>query len=96
MYEVVYPIGKVILDIKGLAPLIPDLNGKTICGSGHSFEGDEAADAIMDLLKKQYPEIKFIPNTEFPDEVSTDNEIAAFQRVLQKEGCDAVLSGIGA
>jgi len=96
MYEVVYPIGTSKRAIKALAPHISDLNGKTICGSGHSYEADEAFNAVTNLLKKQYPDTTFIPNSEFPDEVSTDNEIAAFQKVLQKKGCDALLSGIGA
>ena len=95
MYEIVYPIGKSILAVNPLSPHIPDLTGKTICGSGHSFEGDEAFSAIANLLRKQYPDIKFIPNTELPEEVSTDKEIKAFQDILQKKGCDAVLSGIG-
>jgi hypothetical protein len=95
MYEIVYPIGRSILVIKALAPHLPDLTGKTICGSGHSYEGDEAFGMIAGLLNKQYPGIKFIPNTEFPEGVSTEKEMEAFQDTLQKKGCDAVLSGIG-
>lgn len=95
VYDVVYPIGRSTLELKPLAPHLPDLNGKTICGSGHSYEGDEGIAAIVDLLKKDYPDLKFIPGSELPDEVSTQKEIAAFQALLKKKGCDAVLSGTG-
>jgi hypothetical protein len=95
-YEVVYPIGRTMIKVRALAPHIPDLSGKTICGAGHSYEGDEAIAAVVELLKKQYRGIKFIPNSEFPDDVSTPEEIAAYQDMLRKKGCDVVLSGIGA
>lgn len=95
IYDVVYPIGRSTLELKPLSPHISDLNGKTICGSGHSYEGDEGVATIVDLLKKDYPNLKFIPNSELPDEVSTQKEISAFQEILKKKGCDAVISGTG-
>ena len=95
VYDVVYPIGRSTQELKPLSPHIPDLNGKTICGSGHSYEGDEGIAAIVELLKKDYPDLKFIPGSEIPDEVSTQKEIAAFQAILKQKGCDAILSGTG-
>ena len=95
VYEVVYPLGVSKQEVRALSPHLPDLNGKTICGSGHSYEGDEAVREIVNLLKGQYPDLKFIPNTEFPEDVSTDKQIAAFQTMLRQKGCDAVISGIG-
>jgi hypothetical protein len=85
-----------MLEIKALAPHIPDLKGKTICGAGHSYEGDEAVAEVVELLKKKYRGIKFIPNSEFPDDLSTQEEITAYQNMLRKKGCDIVFSGIGA
>jgi len=55
-----------MIEVRALAPHIPDLSGKTICGAGHSYEGDEAIAAVVELLKKQYRGIKFIPNSSSP------------------------------
>lgn len=94
-YEVVYPLGESTTKVWPLSNPIQDLRGKTICGSGHTFRGGEAVAAIVGLLQKQYPGIKFIPNTEIPDEVSTKKEMAALQDILREKGCDILLSGTG-
>lgn len=94
-YEVVYPLGRPTAKVPPLAPHVPDLSGKTICGSGFSFWGDEAVPAVVELLQKQYPNIKFIPNSENPEEVSTQEEIARLQEILREKNCDIVLSGNG-
>lgn len=95
VYEVVYPIGRSAVEIPSINLDISDLNGKTICGSGHSFMGDEAIAIIVKLLQNQYPDIEFIPNKEIPEEVSTKEEIVRLQDILRKKGCDILLSGIG-
>lgn len=94
-YKVVWPIGNFSIKGQQIASNVPDLNGKTICGSGHSYHGDELIDAIVKLLQKQYPHLKFVPNAEMPDEVSTKEEIGKFQTVLREKKCDVVLSGTG-
>jgi len=94
-YKVVWPVGNFMTKDQRIAPHIPDLNGKTICGSGYSYYGDEAIDAIVKLLQKQYPQMKFVPNAEMPDEVSTKEEISKFQTVLREKKCDLLLSATG-
>ncbi len=95
VYEVVYPLGRSTAKATPLPVHIPDLSGKTICGSGHSFEGDEAVAAVVALLQKQSPGIKFVPNAEIPAEASTKEEMAKLQDLLRGKGCDAVLSAMG-
>lgn len=94
-YEVVYPLGKSTVESLPLSPPVADLNGKTICGSGHTFWGDEAIPQIVALLQQRYHNIKFIPNSEMPQQVSTKEEIAEFQKLLREKGCDILLSGNG-
>jgi hypothetical protein len=94
-YEVVYPVGRSTVKVTSQQSHISNLSGKTICGAGHTFRGDEAINKIVELLQKQYHDIKFIPNTELPEEVSTKEEIANLQNILQEKGCDVLLSGIG-
>lgn len=77
------------------SPSVPDLSGLTFCGSGHTFRGDEAIPRIVDLLQKRYSGIKYIPNSEIPEEVSTKEDIARLQDILREKGCDILLSGIG-
>lgn len=95
VYEVVYPLGRSTIKPLSNSPAILNLSGKTICASGHTFEGDEAIPAIVDLLREQYPNIKLIPNNEIPDDVNTKEEMKKFQELLRKKGCDAVISGVG-
>jgi hypothetical protein len=95
IYEVVYPLGRSNLKVLPLAPHIPDLRGKTICGSGHSFNGDEVVAEVAKLLQERYPGLKHVPNSEIPDEVATREEIAKLKEVLKKKGCDAVISSTG-
>ncbi len=94
-YEVVYPLGASAVKERANSPALPDLNGKTICGSGHTFEGDEAVQAMIDLLRGKWPNLKFIPNKEIPDDVNTPAEMKKFQDFLRQKGCDAVISGDG-
>lgn len=95
LYEVVYPIGRAKMKVPPAPVYVTDFRGKTVCGSGHTYEGDETMTVLVGLLQKQYPDIKFIPNSEMPDTVATREEMAALQNVLREKGCDIVLSGIG-
>jgi hypothetical protein len=75
---------------------LEDLNGKTIGEiSNRLWESDRIFPLIRDLLKKRFPDIKFVPYTEFPSgsDRIIDNEDLG-ELVLAK-GCDAVI-GSGA
>jgi hypothetical protein len=94
-YEVVYALGKSAVKPLLNSPAIADLNGKTLCASGHTFEGDEALPALVNLLKERYPGIQYVSNKEIPDDVNTRAQMKEFQELLRQKGCDAVISGVG-
>jgi hypothetical protein len=95
LYEGVYPVGRSTAGASASPSHISNFSGKTICGDGPTFFGDEAITKIVELLRKQYPDIKYVPSTEFLEEVSTKDEIAKLQDLFRGKGCDVVLSGNG-
>ena len=104
--EVFNPSSEIVITAKN-APRFDTLNGKTICEVWHTsrqgntggWRGSETFPAIRELLQRQFPGIKIVPYTEFPEAtrsaypywVSTD-EVG---EVLKAKGCDAVLVGNG-
>lgn len=76
---------------------LPDLNGKTIGEiSNRLWESDRIFPLIREELKKLYPDIKFVPYTDFPntaDKISDNEELPDL--VLAK-GCDAVIGACAA
>lgn len=100
LYEVVYPLGKTMMKEIPLAPRLTDLQGKTICAlSNHVFQYKVTFPALGELLQKQYPELKFIPYTEFPDShdesAAGKKAIEGLANLLLQKGCQAVISGNG-
>ena len=100
LYEVVYPLGKTVTKRIPLAPRLTDLRGKTICAvSNHVFQYKITFPALGEVLQKQYPGLKFIPYTEFPD--SHDETPAGHKamqglaNLLSQKGCQAIISGNG-
>jgi ABC-type amino acid transport substrate-binding protein len=76
---------------------LPNLNGKTIGEISNSlWEANRIFPRIRELLKARYPDIKFVPYTEFPSHADhiQDNEQLA-DMVLAK-GCDAVIGSSAA
>jgi hypothetical protein len=75
---------------------LADLNGKTIGEiSNRLWESDRIFPRMRELLKQRFPDIKFVPYTEFPsgsDRIIDNEDLAGL--VLAK-GCDAVI-GSGA
>ena len=103
--KVINPSSKISIGAKN-APRLDTLNGKTICEVLHAsqdvegWRGSDTFPAIREVLKKQFPDVKIIPYTEFPQgaRISSfpfwmpSDEIAA---ILKNKGCDAVLVGNG-
>ena len=95
---VVYPLGKTTAKPKEVAPSIADLNGKTVCELwNYLFHGDRTFAALEALLKKRYPNVKFVSYKEFgnlhgPEELKLIGELPG---KLKKFKCDAVISGNG-
>ena len=75
------------------ASRLPDLRGKTVCELWDGlFKGDEMLPLIRDLLKKQFPDIKIIPYTEFPKIYPPPPQIGD---IVKQKGCNAVISAVG-
>lgn len=76
---------------------LPDLNGKTIGEiSNRLWEADRIFPAIRAALKQRYPDIRFVPYTEFPshpDHIQDNEQLA--DMILAK-GCDAVIGSSAA
>lgn len=98
--EVFNPLSQFAASAGG-ASRLDTLQGKTICEVWHT--GDYRADAtfpvIRELLQKRFPELKFVPYTEFPrGKKFPDMHWVPFDEaaeVLRQKGCDAVLLGNG-
>jgi hypothetical protein len=75
---------------------LDDLNGKTIGEiSNRLWESDRIFPLIREVLKQRFPDIKFVPYTEFPS--GSDNIIdhEELGKLVLAKGCDAVI-GSGA
>lgn len=101
--SVVSPAGSGAVERTRAAPRLDDLNGKTICEIWNGvFRGEVTFPAIRERLKKQFPDLRIIPYTEFPhahgsDDPARQREHARRIAALAREaGCDAVISGNGA
>ena len=101
--EVVSPAGLEAVKVTGVAPRLPDLNGKTVGEVWNGvFKGDVTFPIIRRLLKERYPGVKVIPYTEFyhlpgSDLPQQQREIARqIVATAREKGCDALISGNGA
>ena len=99
IYEVVSPVGTYVGEALPIAPRLSDLNGKTVGEVWNGmFRGDATFPILRELLKKRYPDIKFIPYTEFPSflpMVNIDDAATALKEMLLQTDCDAIISGVG-
>ncbi|MBI2908199.1 MAG: hypothetical protein HYX92_11175 [Chloroflexi bacterium] len=98
-FEVVWPLGKSVYETIPLAPPASDLRGKTICELWDwRFRGDEIFLHLRELLSKQYARIKFVDYSAFGNTHDTREKelIRALPHLLWQNGCDAVISAIGA
>ncbi|MFC1986561.1 hypothetical protein ACFLWC_06195 [Chloroflexota bacterium] len=74
------------------APRLADLNGKTICElSNFTWEDQRTFPLIRKLLKKQFPDVKIVPFTEFQDIYGTEAD--ALSKALREKGCDGAIVG---
>ena len=101
-FEVLSPLGGLVVDRKNVAPRLDTLQGKTVGETwNEDFKGDFMFPVYRELLKERYPGVKVIPYTEFP--FSTLRGTPEYQRelarriaaVAKEKGCDALISGKG-
>lgn len=79
------------------APRLSDLRGKTICEisdgkDGSMWEYHRTFPLIRQKLKKRFPDITFIPYTEFPAGVR-EIDVDDIGNMVVAKGCDAVIGG---
>jgi hypothetical protein len=74
------------------APRLADLNGKTIGEiSNRIWESDRIFPLIRELLKKRFPDIKFVPYTELPSGLDNIQDNDSIGDLIAAKGCDAVI-----
>jgi hypothetical protein len=102
VYKVVSPLGDPTVKMITMVPRLTTLSGKTICTIWNgAFKSNITLPVIGELLKKNYPNSKIVPYSEFPKSQTPEAPgtplIAspALQTALKEKGCDAVVSGNG-
>jgi hypothetical protein len=74
------------------APRLADLNGKTVGEiSNRIWESDRIFPLIRDVLKKRFPDIKFVPYTDLPSGLDNIQDNEEIGDIVAAEGCDAVI-----
>jgi hypothetical protein len=91
--EVFDPCGTVLgSDKYHYAPRLADLNGKTIGEiSNRMWESDRIFPLIRDLLKKRFPDIKFVPYIDLPSGLDNIQDNEEIGDIVAAKGCDAVI-----
>ena len=99
IFKVVYPVGIRAMEDKNVAPSLPDLNGKVIGELwNHGFRGDDTFPIIEELIKKQYPDVRFVSYKDFGnfhDPTFEAQKMAALPGDIKRFGCDAIIAGNG-
>lgn len=101
--NVVSPVGIAVSDTMPAVQRLSNLDGKVI---GEVWNGDFKGDVTFPLIReeliKRHPTLKIVPFTKFPHTHVSDDPVRQRQRaaqiasLAQSEGCDAVISGVGA
>jgi len=101
-FEVLSPVGGLVVERKSLAPRLDTLQGKTIGETwNEDFKGDFMFPIYRELFKERFPRVQVIPYTEFPSSTlrgtpEYQQELARRIAAMAKEkGCDALISGNG-
>ena len=77
------------------APRLPDLNGMTIGEiSNRAWEADNVFPVFENMLKKRYPDIKFVSYEDLPNESANIVDNEELPGIVAAKGCDAVIGGV--
>jgi hypothetical protein len=100
VYEVVWPLGEYVpRPLVQPAPALTDLNGKTIGEMWDGvFRGDQIYPILNEELRKRFPDIKIVDHRTMGNTHGTNEReyVADLPNLLQQQGCDAVISAVGA
>ena len=98
-YEVVWPLGKRVVEDAGSLPArIDDLNGKVIAELWDwVYQGDRAFPIIEEELRRRYPGVTFVDYTHFGNIHGGDEQevIERLPALLREYGVDGVIAGVG-
>ena len=80
------------------ASRLDTLEGKTVCEvsqepDGQSWEARRSFPFIRELLKKQYPDLKLIPYSEFPDKPGSTDTDGGIGKIAKEKNCQAFIVG---
>jgi hypothetical protein len=76
---------------------LQDLNGKTIGEiSNRLWEADRIFPAIRELLRRRFPDIRFVPYNEFPSHADDIQDNEQLADMILARGCDAVIGASAA
>jgi ABC-type amino acid transport substrate-binding protein len=79
------------------APRLADLKGKTIGEiSNRIWESDRIFPLIRDLLNRRFPNITFVPYTEFPSGADNISDNETIGDLVAAKRCDAVIGSSAA
>lgn len=98
-YEVVWPLGKAATDPITLSPPVSDLSGKKVGELWDwLFKGDQMFSVVRERLRARYPDINFVDYNVFGNTHGRKEReiIAALPDLLRTQGCEVVISGVGA
>ncbi|MBI2957338.1 MAG: hypothetical protein HYY32_00705 [Chloroflexi bacterium] len=97
-YEVVWPLAKSTYEIVSPTQRTLDLTGKTVCQLwNYCFKGDQMFSALRERLAERYPGIKFVDYDVFGTiHGPRGADVLEGGKVLQEQGCDLVIAGVGA
>ena len=99
LFEVVWPLGRIVAETIDPAPALLDLNGKTICELWDGvFRGDQIYPILNQALREKYPDVRIVDHQTMGDSHGVDERayLVALPDLLRRVGCDAVIAGVGA
>ena len=98
-FEVLWPLAKKAAQSQNAAPRLPDLSGKVVGELWDNlFRGDVVYPMLRDLFRARYPGIKFVDYSVFGNFVGAQSKevLSGLADKIRLNGCDAIISGIGA
>lgn len=98
-FRVVWPLGRTVVRPIKLSSPIPSLTGKTVGFLWDGvYKGDKMFSIIRTRLEERYSGVRFVDCTVFGNTHGPDAReiLKALPVALREQGCDVVISGVGA
>lgn len=98
-FEVVWPLGRSAFKTRAPNARIADLSGKVVGELwDYLFRGEEIFPILREELAKRFPGIRFVTYDVFGNVHGPQQRelVADVPKLLERHGCNAVISAIGA